>query len=229
MATTDEPAFGRAAVGAMSDSGLNKACDLLEVAEPIKRDQLRAAVAVEADRYLRRTKQEDATPPLSRQKAQLTNVKNAAGRLIEEVAKLASNPDAEFAFLYQLQGSRDANISNAAGLTAPIDIDIVRDLVAWLRDGASAPRFLDVRSGPTSRPSLHLFALSLCELFERITGKLATHNPYLKIDYKGVPHSAAGRFVEFIVRLVDPSVKPTQISTAMAYAVAELQRSRTIT
>jgi hypothetical protein len=43
----------------------------------------------------------------------------------------------------------------------------------------------------------------------------------------GTPRSKAGRFVEFIVRLVDPEVTPTQISTAMSHVVSELRRQET--
>jgi hypothetical protein len=215
----------------MSTSQLDDASNLLGGVEATKREKLRTAVMEAAGRYLRWTRQEDATPPLSCQKAQLVKVKNAAGRLVEEVEKLARNPDAEFAFLYQLQrGSPEAEISHAAGLAKPKDVDDVRNLIAWLRDGATGGlSFLDTRSGPKSRPSLDLFVLSLCELYEQITGKQATHNPYLKIDYKGTPLSAAGQFIEFIVRLVDPKVTPTQISTAIGHVLHELRRSRTTT
>jgi hypothetical protein len=215
----------------LSTCELDKVFDLLGAVESIPPEELRAAVTTEAGRYFRRTKQEGTTPPLSRQKAQLAKVKKAAGRLVEEVENLASNLDAEFAFLYQLQRpSRDAEMFNAAGLATPLNIDDVRDLIAWLRDGASGgASFLDDRSGPKSRPSLYLFVLSLCRLYEQITKKPATHNPYDKTRYDGAPQSAAGRFVKFIVRLVDREVTPMQISTAMSYAVLELQRLRTAT
>ena len=103
MPTTD----GRATAWKMSTSQLDDASNLLGGVEATKREKLRTAVMEAAGRYLRWTRQEDATPPLSCQKAQRVKVKNAAGRLVEEVEKLARNPDAEFAFLYQLQrGSR---------------------------------------------------------------------------------------------------------------------------
>jgi hypothetical protein len=69
--------------------------------------------------------------------------------------------------------------------------------------------------------------LSLCSLYKQITGKRATHNPHDKTEYTGTPRSEAGRFVEFIVRLVDPEVTPTQISTAMSFVVSELRRQET--
>jgi hypothetical protein len=210
----------------MSTAELDRAANLLGVVEPEKWEELRAAVTEAARRYLRCTSQENTTPSLSRQKAQLVKVKNAAGRLVEEVEKLALNPDAEFAFLYQLQRwSWEAEISHAAGVAKPMDIDDVRNLIAWLRNGATEGlSFIDTRSGPKSRPSLHLFVLSLCKLYEQIAGKPPTHNPYLKTDYAGAPLSEAGQFIEFIVRLVDPKVTPTQISTAMGHVLPELRR-----
>ena len=228
MPTTDEPALVSAPAWSMSTGELEKAAGLLGVMECPRREELRAAITAAASHYIRWTKHERATPPLTQQKEQLAKVKNTAGWLVAEVEKLTHYPDAEFAFLYQLQGSRDATISNATGLATSMNIDAVRDLVAWLRDGASGgPSFLDSRSGPKSRPSLCLFVLSLCSLYEQITGKSATRNPYLKTKYTGSPYSAAGRFVEFIVRLVDPQVTPMQISTAMSHVVPHLRSRRT--
>ena len=227
---SDEPDHWRVPAWSMSASDLDTACDRLGVVDCTKRQELRAAVIAEAGRYLRRTKQEQATPPLSRQKAQLAKVEDAAGRLMREVEKLASNLDAEFALLYELQrGSRDAGISNAFDLATPRNIADVLRLIAWLRDAAAdGSSFVADRSGPKSRRSLHLFVQSLCSLYKQITGEQATHNPHDKTRYSGEPQSKAGRFVEFIVRLVDPEVTPTQISTAMSYVVPEL-RGREIT
>jgi hypothetical protein len=211
----------------MSTSDLNTACDRLGVVDSAKREDLRSVVMVEAGRYLRRTKQEEATPPLSRQKAQLAKVEGAAGRLMREVEKLATSLDAEFALLYELQRrSRDAGISKVFDPATPRTIDDVLGLIAWLRDGAAdGSSFVDDRSGPKSRRSLHLFVQSLCGLYQEVTGKQATHNPHDKTRYRGEPQSKAGRFVEFIVRLVDPEVTPTQISTAMSRVVPELRKS----
>src|SRR5262245_29697929 len=127
MPMTDEPALRRAPAWTMSASELDEACGLLGVVEATKEEEVRAVVIAAAGRYLRWRSRENATPPLVRQKAQLVKVKNAAGRLVKEVENLARNPDAEFAFLYQLQRrSGDAEISNAAGLAKPMDIDRIR-------------------------------------------------------------------------------------------------------
>jgi hypothetical protein len=231
MPTADEPSLGQTPARTISSSEFEAAFDLLGVVDPVRRDELRGAVMMEARRYLRWTKQEGVTPPLSRQKVQLAKVKDAAGRLIAEVEKLVANPDAEFAFISELQRlSCDAEIFNTTGLATSIKIDDVRNVIAWLRDGASdTSGFLVDRSGPKSRPSLDLFVFSLCRLYEQITGKPATHNPYIKIDYEGTPQSAAGRFVQAIVGTVDPKVTPMQISTAMVHVGPELRRSRTNT
>jgi len=222
----DEVAPGRPPAWTMSASQLDNAANLLGGVDASKRKELRAAVIEAADRYLRWTSQEDATLSLSRQKAQLARVKHAAGRLVAEVEKLALNPDAEFAFIYQLQReSLEAETSDPTVLAKPTNIDGIQNLIAWLGDGATKGlSFLDTRSGPKSRPSLGLFVLSLSKLYEQITGKPATHNPYEKTQYTGAPKSEAGRFIEFIVREVDPKVTPTQISTAMGHVLPELRR-----
>jgi len=225
---SDELDYWRVPAWSMSTSDLDTACDRLGV-DSAKREELHTAVIAEARRYLRRTKQEKATPPLSHQKARLAKVEDAAGRLMREVEKLAPCLDAEFALLHELRRqSRDAGICNTFELATPRTIADVLRLIAWLRDGAAdGSSFVDDRSGPKSRPSLHLFVQSLCSLYKQITGKQATHNPHDKTQYTGTPRSEAGRFVEFIVRLVDPEVTPTQISTAMSHVVSELRRQET--
>lgn len=210
----------------MSTSDLDKACDWLGGVGCAKREELRAAVMAEAGLYLRRTKQEVATPSLSRQKAQLAKVSDAAERLLLEVKKLAPGLDAEFALLYELERqSRDAGISGASCLGNPRNIDDVLGFIARLRDAAiDGSRFIDNRSGPKSTWSLHLFVHGLCRLYQQITGKQPTHNPYDKTRYTGEPQSEAGRFVEFLVQLVDPKVTSTQISTAMSHVVTARRR-----
>jgi hypothetical protein len=226
---SDEFDYCRVPAWSMSASDLDTACDRLGVVDSAKRKELHTAVIAEAGRYLRRTKQEKATPPLSRQKAQLVKVENAAGQLVREVEKLATCLDAEFALLHGLRRqSRDARICNSLELATPRTLADVLRLIAWLRDGAAdGSSFVDDRPGPKSRPSLHLFVLSLCSLYKQITGKQATHNPHDKTEYTGTPRSEAGRFVEFIVQLVDPEVTSTQISTAMSFVVSELRHQET--
>src|SRR6266446_2603332 len=85
---SDELDYWRVPAWSMSTSDLDTACDRLGV-DSAKREELHTAVIAEARRYLRRTKQEEATPPLSRQKALLAKVEDAAGRLMREVEKLA--------------------------------------------------------------------------------------------------------------------------------------------
>jgi hypothetical protein len=158
---SDELDYWRVPAWSMSTSDLDTACDLLGV-DSAKREELHAAVIAEACRYLRRKKQEEATPPLSRQKAQLTKVQNAAGRLMREVEKLEPCLDAEFALLHELRRqSRDAGICNTLELATPRTMADVLRLIAWLRDGAAdGSSFVDDRYGPKSRRSLHLWTVA---------------------------------------------------------------------
>jgi hypothetical protein len=68
---------------------LDTACELLGGVDCAKRKKLRAPVTAEAGHYLRRTKQEIATPPLYRTKTQLAKLSAAARRPFVEVKKFA--------------------------------------------------------------------------------------------------------------------------------------------
>jgi hypothetical protein len=89
------PAFFPApSAGGRVDKGrltpdLDTACELLGGVDCAKRKKLRAPVTAEAGHYLRRTKQEIATPPLYRTKTQLAKLSTAARRPFVEVKKFA--------------------------------------------------------------------------------------------------------------------------------------------
>ena len=58
----------------------------------------------------------------------------------------------------------------------------------------------------------------LGNVFESYGGRF-THNPYVKTEYDGRPHSAAGRFVLEFLRTCDSTITETAVSYCMAEAV----------
>jgi hypothetical protein len=97
--------------------------------------------------------------------------------------------------------------------------DPLQDLVDTLEDLAHAAlpilRRGKQQTGPRRDPSLDRIFDSLARLYERYSGELATHNPYQKTEYVGDPQTNAGRFLVAFFKAVDPSVRKTQISTAL--------------
>lgn len=174
-----------------------------------------------AGTYLQRQQQTRATPLLARQRRLLEKVGRGAEKLSIALTELIErHPDAIFALHLQKQRqNRDPQ-----GL--PV---FVNDLVALQHAAIDSQASLADRTGPRSHVNLHLLVIGLCQLYEEMTQRAATHNPNIKTRYDGHPHSAAGIFAQAAVRLIDPRVRSTQISTALDHGVAELKRQRSRT
>ena len=112
---------------------------------------------------------------------------------------------------------------------APDDPRWKTDLIGQLRDFSDisfcAHKLSTARRGPEGNFSIDRAALRLVTLFEESAGKPATHNPYDNLEYKGVPTSAAGKFVAAFFEIVDPNVTPQRFCTALARGIKEIKRN----
>jgi hypothetical protein len=201
----------------VTDSGIESLWPLLKIVnDPAMQLAVKNALKPLAQDYLRRRLQEQATPSPSEQRSRLEAVSDCArqlARLLIELDGLTSDA----MFVLSLQNSRRFDGGTFCLKRFRHDLD-------WLRAAATtASDALKPRSGPHSATDLVLLVIELCRLWKWVTGKNATHNPNLKVEYKGMPLSPAGRFVEGVIKLIDPAVRPTQISTAMAIAVRHLK------
>jgi len=106
--------------------------------------------------------------------------------------------------------------------TADYHLDSLDDAVRIVqRLGVAVDGALAVgkkRGGPTPKNDLKQATIWLGDLFERYKGRF-THNPYVKTEYDGRPHSAAGRFVLEFLRTCDSTITETAVSYYMAEAV----------
>ena len=83
------------------------------------------------------------------------------------------------------------------------------------------------RRGPGSRKTLPIVIRWLASIYEETTGLKFTHTPYYRCEYTSVPQSQAGRFVITFLRMVDPNLPPTAITTEMArFAAARERRAK---
>jgi hypothetical protein len=172
-----------------------------------------------AETYLQRQQQAGSTPSPAHQRRQLATVARGAEKLsVALAALLERHTDAQYELLLQ-----NPQRLKGGGLRLS---DLMIDLRSLQRAAIESQASLADRTGPHSRPNLHLLVIGLCQLYEEMTQRAATHNPNVKTRYDGKPHSAAGKFVQAAVKLIDPRVRATQINTALVYAIAALKRQR---
>jgi hypothetical protein len=75
------------------------------------------------------------------------------------------------------------------------------------------------KSGPRIQTHVQRTVMELAGLYEEFTGRRFSHNPKLLTTYDGRPHSRAGRFIEAFFKIVDPGIRASSLSTAMASIV----------
>lgn len=146
-------------------------------------------------------------PSRAKQKAELLKLRKSAQKLIDQLRVLSmesewvllSDPLLQITGLYE---------------STTLLVSLLEDLVLAI------PRDSGTKSGPLSEIPVHrVIHQKLAVIWEAVTGEAFTHNPKLKTEYQGQPHSAAGLFVKTFFEIVDAKVPGTRISTAMAWAV----------
>jgi hypothetical protein len=83
---------------------------------------------------------------------------------------------------------------------------------------------IDRSRGPNPDNSLQLTVGRLLECFERWSGRRATHTPAVATAYDGYPHSEAGGLVLEFMGQIEPGIRPTAVSTALACWVASRRK-----
>jgi hypothetical protein len=81
------------------------------------------------------------------------------------------------------------------------------------------------KGGPDSQDVLKLAVIWLGDLIEHYGGKF-THNPRVKTEYDGRPHTQAGKFAFKFLRMCDSSITETDVSQFMAEAIKFRNRNR---
>jgi hypothetical protein len=97
--------------------------------------------------------------------------------------------------------------------------DLVQRLDDFERAAKLAWKAGKKRTGPRAPTALQRVVPMLAGIYQAATGKPFTHNPKLKTQYIGRPQSPGGRFIVIFFEIVDPAVKPTSLSTAIAKLV----------
>jgi hypothetical protein len=76
----------------------------------------------------------------------------------------------------------------------------------------------ELKSARGRKPNYRVYYVvqELCRLFRCMTGQSVTHSSHERRIYTGDPKSKAGRFVKACLDVIDPSVAPSTISSALS-------------
>jgi hypothetical protein len=155
-----------------------------------------------AREYLWVRNQYKMRPTRAEQNVALDEVNNRAGELVSILNGLDKDTAWELLIAAKLPVRSFQQLVN--------QLDIIADAAA------EALRAGKMKRGPRSKIALDRAVENLAALFERVSGSPFAHNPKEFTNYTGRPHSAAGKFVVEFFKIVDPTVKETSLSTAMA-------------
>jgi hypothetical protein len=158
--------------------------------------------------YLWRRDQHEQKPTRAEQNAALKEVGQLAKDL--EVRLRTLDMDTEWELKTTLPEPPENSLSDA-----------IEDLADRLENLAVAAKqaLAAGKSGPRIRTYLERAVTELATIYQDVTGKSFSHNPKLWTEYVGDPHSESGHFIVAFFGIVDPSVRTTRLSTAMAIAV----------
>jgi hypothetical protein len=186
---------------------------LFKALAPVQGDHAEIVARLErcAQDYLWRRNQNQQKPTRAEQNAALKEVGRLAKDL--EVRLRTLDMDTEWELIAMLPEPSENSLSHA--------IEDLADRLGSLVDTAEqALRAGEKKSGPRIRAYLERAVMELANIYQDATGKPFSHNPKLRTtEYVGEPRSESGRFIVAFFGIVDPDVRPTSLSSAMAIAV----------
>jgi hypothetical protein len=176
----------------------------------VDRNSIIERLAQIARTYLWQRDQNRAKPSRAEQNAALTEVSQLAQALEMKLSSLDMETEWELATSLPVFQAR--NLVGAIG-----------DLAYGLGNlGWAAERALEAGkriSGTRVLTHVQRAVTELANLYTEFTGRPFSHNPKVLTQYDGNPHSQAGRFIVEFFAIVDSSISPKSLSTAMAKVV----------
>lgn len=169
--------------------------------------------------YRRANLQDQATAARTDQREVLEGIIYGSARMLQRaLGHLGTAPDAEFLFqqaagLFSNDGSyRKKRTQFNAALNDPIEHEV--QLRWWARRALKAYSSSSPQGGPKLQMTRALLIQELCLLFEGLAGHAITHTAS-----RGRPTSPGGKFVMACVKLIDPQIPETRVSTGLAHFV----------
>jgi hypothetical protein len=185
---------------------------LFNALAPVKgnRDDIIARLLECAREYRWRRDQNQKKPTRAEQNAALKEVGELARDLGTRLRRL--DMDTEWELTMMLPAFRTSNLTDAFA-----DLSDRLEDFAWAAE--QALRAGKQKSGPRIPTHVQRTVVKLASLYEEFTGERFSHNPKQLTKYDGEPHSRAGGFIVAFFEIVDPGIRPTSLSTAMASIV----------
>ena len=172
--------------------------------------QLKAKLEWIGTRYLLWIQQDEKGPSQAERNAALRRVSASPQELAPILAELDYATHGELLdilWAHLLASGRKVELLDQIASEDPeLVIDCAKRLLA---EGKK-------RRGPASRKTLPIIIAWLASIYEETAGVKFTHTPYEKTKYKGTPQSHAGQFVTAFLKMVDPKLPETAITTEMA-------------
>jgi hypothetical protein len=206
----------------LTDDQTEQLARLLGICSEERVAQLRADIEYLGARHIRRAKQDVRRPSVASQNAQLKEIKRLASPLAHRLQTLDDETEWQLFLHYPRTGSTWADQK----LGDPLFVYRSSAHIKNLAEAANRAICLRARKrGPHPDTSLHLLIQLLCELYENYSGKRVSHSPYAKTEYTGMPQSRAGQFVLAAVKMIEPTIRPTRISSILQQIVRTRPRS----
>lgn len=225
-----KPRWGEHGVSEVPDFSLNaqeahEAAAILGITRQADIDRLAAELSEIGRQYLRWTAQDEQGPGRAERNAALTEVIDTSRRL--EFLLKALDHASEADLIDALPPYRSTNLEYDEDGTVTIErewqelgfrqIQALRDRLTHFNMVAYAfVRRQMRRRGPDRKKTPLAVIGMLAEIFERETGKPPTHTPFKGTEYKSAPQSQAGRFIVDFLKIVDPQLPPSKISSTLA-------------
>ncbi|MEL6243832.1 MAG: hypothetical protein AAFQ85_00605 [Pseudomonadota bacterium] len=184
-------------------------------------DAVERALNMFAHQYLDAKSRRKATPKAKDLRAKMEPFAEALQAVVEMIDEL---PEEAFRALNASGGSEAKTQlwEEAGDIHLP---DLLCDLIAFSERFDTWFNMPEDPKGPRARPELKDFVTSLIELYTMYIEAPPTHSASKDSIYEGAPQSHAGRYVDLIVRAVDPEIPPSRVSGTLKKVLRSMREN----
>lgn len=178
-----------------------------------------SALSMFARQYLDAKALREAQPKAKDLRARMEPFAAALQTVVEMVDEL---PEEAFQAL-NLSGGPEAETQlwrEAGDIHLP---DLLCDLIAFSERFETWFNMPRDPKGPQARPELAELVTSLIDLYTMYIEAPPTHSASKDSVYDGAPQSHAGRYVDLVVRAVDPEIPPSRISNTLKQVLRKMR------
>lgn len=230
MARKTKPRWGEHGVSEVPDFALTAeqardVATILGITQQADIDRLAAELNEIGGQYLRWTVQDEHGPTRAERNAALQEVLKTSRRLELQLKSLDHASEADLIDALPLFRMKLSEYDDDGDVSAEREwqelgfdqIQALRDRLAYFNTAATVLLQRQARRrGPDRKKTLPAVTEMLAEIYERATGRPPTHTPSKGTEYMSAPQSQAGRFIACFVKILDPEMPPSTISSTLA-------------